>query len=63
MPIIDSLSQQIKSELYLEIFGKAIRKIPAFAKNFSEATLDKLALKMYLKKYVPGEDIYSNNIY
>jgi hypothetical protein len=44
------------------MFGKVVRNIPAFSKNFCDQTLNKLALKMELKKFAPGEEIYFSNI-
>jgi len=44
------------------VFGQIIKNIPAFSKNFSINTINKLALKMKEKTFLPGERIYFNNV-
>ena len=59
--LTQSLSQSLKEECYYELYGKLLRKHPAFS-NFSENFLNKLTHCFQEFTYAPDDIIKVKNI-
>lgn len=61
--LLNFLSPRLKNELVENIFKKWIINMPILMNNFSEAFLQKLALKFEEKTYSPEDIIYEVEIF
>jgi len=55
------IPQSLKDEVYLDIFGRLLKKSKIFSLNFSVEFLNTLALLLKERKYGPEEVIYHPN--